>query len=557
MALMSATTAIGEFQEVRESNKYYVDKTLLIKDILMRDERGAYLFVRPRRFGKSMNLSMMDAFFNIRYEGNHWFDGLAISEHHEFDCYRNAFPVIRLDFSNVSVDSWDSFIKGMYASVWRAYTSYVDISEEDVPQKYRFFYQKIINGDRNEIVLEVSLTMLAAILRSKYGRRAIVLIDEYDHPITDAIGTDLHGRISSFMRSIYTTLIKGCGDVQMSYVTGTTKIIHHGFYSGLNNMSVDDTFSTTFDERFGFTESEVRSMLGYYGVPEKFDEVREWYDGYRFGDADVYNPFSMMSYVANGFRPSKYWVKTTKNSILRWVLERIDINRVVEMSQLFAGGSVDVKLVGTPVIDKESPKSWYLFYTLVEMGYLKMVPVGDSIHRLSVPNKEVMAQIEEEVSIETGLTHEVVDSLVNALVSMDDVAMEDSMDIILNDHSFFNMTDERYYAAVLVTAIRSLTGRYNIFSEFENGNGRVDIFLLPKTEGTEPIIIEIKRVDDEDRMEDAMGRAFDQIDERRYYQGIRGDVTMVGMVFCGKVSMVRSHRAHVGRCDEVGPSEGP
>lgn len=557
MALMSATTATGEFQKVREGNKYYVDKTLLIKDILTRDDMGAYLFVRPRRFGKSMNLSMMDAFFNIKYEGNHWFDGLAISEHHEFDDYRNAFPVIRLDFGGVSVYSWDSFIEGMNASVWRAYTFYDNISEEDVPQKYRNLYPKVIDMDCNEAVLSVSLRMLAAILRGRYGRRAIVLIDEYDHPITDAIGTDLYDRIFSFMKNFYTTLVKGCDDVQISYVTGTTKIIHQSFFSGLNNMSVDDTFSTTFDERFGFTESEVRSMLGYYGVPDKFDEVREWYDGYRFGDADVYNPFSMMSYVANGFRPSKYWVKTTKNSILRWVLERIDIHRIVEMSQLFAGGSVDVKLVGTPVIDKESPKSWYLFYTLVEMGYLKMVPVGDDTYSLSVPNKEVMAQIEEEVTMETGLTHEVVDSLVNALVSMDDVTMEDSLDIILNDHSFFNMTDERYYAAVLVTAIRSLTGRYNIFSEFENGNGRVDIFLLPKTEGTEPIIIEIKRVDDEGGIEDAMGRAFDQIGKRRYYQGIRGDVAMVGMVFCGKMSMVRSHRAHVGRCDDVGPSEGP
>lgn len=555
--MMSATIAIGEFQKVRDGNKYYVDKSLLIKDILTMDDMGAYLFVRPRRFGKSMNLSMMDAFFNIRYEGNHWFGGLAISDHHEFDGYRNAFPVIRLDFGGVSVYSWDSFIEGMNESVWGAYTFYDDISEEDVPQKYRDLYPKVIDMDCNEAVLGVSLRMLATILRGKYGRRAIVLIDEYDHPITDAIGTDLYDRIFSFMKNFYTTLIKGCGDVQMSYVTGTTKIIHQSFFSGLNNMSVDDTFSTTFDERYSFTESEVRSMLGYYGVPDKFDEVREWYDGYRFGDADVYNPFSMMSYVERGFRPSKYWVNTTKNSILKWVLERIDVNRVVEMSQLFAGGSVDVKLVGTPVIDKGSPKSWYLFYTLVEMGYLKMVPVGDSIHRLSVPNKEVMAQIEEEVTMETGLTHEVVDSLVNALVSMDDVTMEDSMDIILNDHSFFNMTDERYYAAVLVMAMRSLTGRYNIFSEFENGNGRVDIFLLPKTEGTEPIIIEIKRVDDEDRMEDAMGRAFDQIDKRRYYQGISGDVTMVGMVFCGKVSMVRSHRAHIGRCDEVGPSEGP
>ena len=341
-------------------------------------------------------------------------------------------------------------------------------------------------------------------------------------------------------------------DVQMSYVTGTSRIIHQGFFSGLNNMYVDDAFSTMSEERFGFTESETRTILEYYGSRDRIDEVREWYDGYRFGNADVYNPFSLMSYIRNGCRPSPYWVGTSRNSILRWMLERVDARRILDMSRILSGETVELNLPRhTSLSEMTVPEDWHIFYALVEMGYLKVIARGDGRYVLSIPNKEGSVGIEYELTHIVGLGNEAVNSLVNAMLSMDDVVMMDSLDIILNDQSFFTLKDERYYAAVVVTVLRSLNRRYSILPEFEGGNGRVDVFLLPKMTTDIPIIIEIKRVDDEDGMGFGMGRAFDQISKRRYYQGIRGDVLLVGMVFCGKVPMIRSKRVSVGNNDRI------
>lgn len=554
MALMTTTVALSEFQDVRDGNKYYVDKSLLIKDLLLEDDRGAYLFIRPRRFGKSMNLSMLDAFFNVKYKGNHWFDDLAIQQCPEYEDYRNAFPVIRLDMKEVKVGTWEIFLRSFVGVLYDAFKAYGNLNSENAPDCDVAICQKILDLHYEEELLNVSLKVLASLLRCKFDRKVIVLIDEYDHPLTSALGMDTYARISEFLGSVYSQLLKGNKDVQMSYITGTSRVIHQSFFSGLNNMIVDDVFSTMSGERFGFTESEVRELLRYYGASDKFEEVREWYDGYRFGDVDVYNPFSVMSYIRRGFIPSDYWIGTSSDSILRWVLERIDVSRVLDMSQVLVGGSTDLTLSSRISLkNMVIPEDWHIFYVLVEMGYLKAIHKEGKVYSLSVPNREVMGDIEEEVTEVIGLSHEVIDNLVNSLTSMDDKTMMDCLNILLNDQTFFNLTDERYYAAVLVTALKPLCRRYRIFSELENGDGRVDVFILPNIEGMEPIIIEIKRVDDMDGMKSAMSHAFDQIHKRKYYQGIRGGAILVGMVFCGKSALVRSSRVHVGKCDSLEP----
>ena len=554
MTSITVTTSESEFQKIREGNKYYVDKSLLIKDLLSNDDMSAYLFIRPRRFGKSMNLSMLDAFFNIKYKGNNWFDGLEISEYKEYERYKNSYPVIRLDFGDVYAESWDDFLSDVGSAISEAYIDNSDMINDHTSPLFLETYQRITRGDYDDRILKTSLGLLALELRTQYGNRAVVLIDEYDAPLTRSIGKEVSTRVTSFLSNLYSDILKGKKNVQMSYVTGTSRVMHQGFFSGLNNMIVDDAFSTMSGERFGFTEPEVRELLGYYGASDKFEEVREWYDGYRFGNVDVYNPFSVMSYIRRGFIPSDYWIGTSSDSILRWVLERIDVSRVLDMSQVLVGGSTDLGLSSRISLKNMAiPEGWHIFYVLVEMGYLKAVHKEGKVYSLSVPNREVMGDIEEEVTEVIGLNHEVIDNLVNSLTSMDDMTMMDCLGILLNDQSFFNLTDERYYATVLMIALRPLIGKYHISSESENGNGRVDVLIFPKIGGLEPIIIEIKRVDDIDKMESAMGHAFDQIHKRKYYQGIRGGAILVGMVFCGKSSLVRSNRVHVGRCDSIEP----
>ena len=546
MTSITVTTSESEFQKIREGNKYYVDKSLLIKDLLSNDDMSAYLFIRPRRFGKSMNLSMLDAFFNIKYKGNNWFDGLEISEYKEYERYKNSYPVIRLDFGDVYAESWDDFLSDVGSAISEAYIDNSDMINDHTSPLFLETYQRITRGDYDDRILKTSLGLLALELRTQYGNRAVVLIDEYDAPLTRSIGKDTNARVTGFLSNLYSDILKGNKNVQMSYVTGTSRVMHQGFFSGLNNMIVDDAFSTMSGERFGFTEPEVRELLGYYGASDKFEEVREWYYGYRFGNVDVYNPFSVMSYIRRGFIPSEYWFDTCDDSVVGWMSERVDVRKVPEMSRLLIGGTVDLTI--SKNIDPSRMvmfDDWRPFFELVEMGYLKVVSNGDDRYEMSIPTGEILRGVGYELNNIIGLSDYKTEVLVDALTSMDDSTLMCSLYALLDEQRLFDPTDERHYAAVLTIAIRSLNRGYRIILELDRIGHTVDVFLLPRTEGKESIIIGIRRVDEADQMESAMEHVFDRIQRSKGYQGICGDVVMTGMVFCGKNSLVRSNRVHI------------
>ena len=546
MVSKSITTSVSEFQIIREEGMYYADKSLLIKDLLSRDDRGSYMFLRPRRFGKSMNLSMLDAFFNIKYKGNNWFDGLEISEYKEYERYKNSYPVIRLDFGDVYAESWDDFLSDVGSAISEAYIDNSDMINDHTSPLFLETYQRITRGDYDDRILKTSLGLLALELRTQYGNRAVVLIDEYDAPLTRSIGKEVSTRVTSFLSNLYSDILKGKKNVQMSYVTGTSRVMHQGFFSGLNNMIVDDAFSTMSGERFGFTEPEVRELLGYYGASDKFEEVREWYDGYRFGNVDVYNPFSVMSYIRRGFVPSEYWFDTCDDSVVGWMSERVDVRKVPEMSRLLIGGTVDLTI--SKHIDPSRMvmfDDWRSFFELVEMGYLKVVSNGDDRYEMSIPTGEILRGVGYELNNIIGLSDYKTEVLIDALTSMDDSTLMCSLYALLDEQRLFNPTDERHYAAVLTIAIRSLNRGYRIIPEPDRIGHTVDVFLLPRTEGKESIIIGIRRVDEADQMESAMEHVFDRIQRSKGYQGICGDVVMTGMVFCGKNSLVRSNRVHI------------
>ncbi len=543
---MSITTSVSEFQTIRKGNMYYVDKSLLIKDILSNKLSGSYLFIRPRRFGKSMNLSMLDAFFNIRYKGNNWFDGLEISEYREYERYKSSCPVIRLDFGDVYAESWDDFLSDVGSAISEAYVDNSDLINDHTSPLFLETYRRITGGDYDDRILKVSLGRLALELRAQYGSRAVVLIDDYDAPLMRSIGKDTNARVTSFLSNLYSDILKGNKNVQMSYVTGTSRVMHQGLFSGLNNMFVDDVFSTMSCERFGFTESEVRELLGYYETSDKFEEVREWYDGYRFGDSDIYNPVSIMNYIRRGFVPSEYWFDTCDDSVVRWMSERVDVRKVSEMSRLLIGGTVDLTI--SKHIDPSRMvmfDDWRPFFELVEMGYLKVVPNGDGRYEMSIPNGEILRGIGYELHNIIGLSDYKTEVLVDSLTSMDDSTLMCSLYALLDERRLFDSTDERHYAAVFTIAIRSLNREYHIIPEPDRIGHTVDVFLLPRTEGKEPIVIGIKCVDETDQMESAMEHVFDRIQRSKGYHGICGDIVMTGMVFCGKNSHVRSNRVHI------------
>ena len=394
------------FSELRENGGYcYVDKSLLIKDVLDYDDRGVYLFTRPRRFGKTTNLSMLDAFFNLKYKGNTWFDDLEISKYPEYDQYRNAFPVIHVDLRPANMDSYEGFVDGIQTAMLKAFNEHEYLlDDDDLDDSIRYIFRSLKTWSVDAAPLMSSLAMLSSALEKYHKKKVIVLIDEYDCAVSDAFGTEEQRPMLKFLRQFLGQALKGNSSLQMAYVTGVMQIAKESIFSDLNNIRVNNIFSLSSDERFGFTEDEVKDVLSYYGHPDKMGEVREWYDRYRFGNVDLYNPFSIMNYVKDGCNPQPYWVNSGGNWVVKELLQKIDDDNMNIIISLTTGQTATVELNSSLAFGDVSPSDSTLFSLMAMSGYLNAIPKGNGMYDISIPNKEIM---------------KMVDGLVNELLKQD------------------------------------------------------------------------------------------------------------------------------------------
>ena len=533
------------FQRMREDDKFYVDKTLLIKDILDNDENGVYLFTRPRRFGKTTNITMLDAFFNIEYEGNAWFDGLAISDHPEYAGYKNAFPVICVDMKDVVPgpgSDYDGFIDNIQTLMCDTYLRFEYLLDSDrLGEKEKNRLEPIFDMTSNESLLASSLKNLCQALEKHHERKVIVLIDEYDRAITDSFGTDLQRGIVAFLGSFLSSSLKSNSSLQMAYVTGVMQVARAGMFSGLNNMTVNNVFSTRSDERFGFTEEEVKGILEYYGHHERFDEVREWYDGYRFGNAEVYNPFSVMNYVAKDFTPAAYWVNTSADVPLRWLIQRVDADSLGMVANLINDQPTTHTLHFTMTYDELNTSSTEDLLSLMVMtGYLNAVPTKGDDYAITIPNKEVRSIVDRSLARNARVSDSIFSDFNSAVLDGDAERMASILQTILCDASYFDLRGESSYELVLLTIMHGILGNYKVESQKESGNGRADLILTPAREGIVPIIMELKVADSESVLDSEVDGALEQIRSRRYHLGMTGKVVLVGLAFFGKVPRCRT-----------------
>jgi len=294
--MRSLSLGFSDFRTVRNEGRYYVDKTSLIRKLVHNDAL-VYLFTRPRRFGKSLNLSMLDAFFNVEYKGNKWFDGLEVMEYEDCTEVMNTYPVVKFELKDLILKDRDSFISSFADNVRALFKSYRYLLGSDVDDVALRIFDRLRQGEGSEVDLQGSLKLLTELLEEYHGKKVIVLIDEYDNAINNSYGTDIQKDIIDFMRGLFHKSLKDNDSLRLGVITGIMQIAKENIFSGLNHVDVNNIFTDDFDECFGFTESEVKEMLTYYGHPEKMDEVREWYDGYRFGSSDIYNPWSVLKYV--------------------------------------------------------------------------------------------------------------------------------------------------------------------------------------------------------------------------------------------------------------------
>ncbi|WP_400236614.1 AAA family ATPase [Methanomethylophilus alvi] len=542
--LLAIPGGVDDFREIREGGYYFVDKSELVSDIV-NDRSEVFLFTRPRRFGKSLNLSMIDAFFNLEYKGNKWFDGLKVNSHPEVEEHRNAYPVIRLCMKDLFVSRRDMFLpmfKGMLSRTFRPF-EYLKTSDK-VSESLRDLYL-----GKDPVYFEDARALdfipaLCQMLEQHHGVKPIVLIDEYDNPINNAFNKDTYDYVVGFIREFYSLTLKGNTHMSFAVVTGVMQIAKESIFSGLNNLRVDNVFSKRFDERYGFTEPEVKDLCSYYGHPEKFEEAKEWYDGYRFGNADVYNPWDILMYIRNDFEPGIYWADTSGNDILDVLLENADRDTNSVLVALGNGQAVVKGINPTVAMEDVGKKPTATYSIMAVTGYLNAVTEADDICSLSIPNRELYKVFYDKVidsvwRFDKDLFKPLFDSMENADVPK----MEESLFMLFSKNfPDILLKDEADYQLVLATIALGRGGRYDVGIEREAGNGRADIIMRRNDPRYPNIVVELKKsrskTDIFNTMEKEARKALTQIKTKEYYLGMKGKTYLYGVCFQNKKAKV-------------------
>ena len=535
------------FAELRENNMYYVDKTGLIKDILDSNRFGVYLFTRPRRFGKTVNLSMLDAFFNIAYDGNNWFDDLEISKYPEYYAYKNTFPVIHIDLGIVNADCYEEFLAGMRKSVRDAFEPHrylLGWSELSDTMKSLFDIFGSETIPLSPDMLKFSVNNLSEALTRYHGKKPVILIDEYDRAVSNAFGEESHKEIMSFLEKFAYASIKGNPNKQMVYMTGVMQIAKQSIFSGLNNVVVNNIFSKKSDERFGFTEEEVKSILTDFGFSDKFEIAKKWYDGYRFGDAEVYNPYSIMNFVSQNCLEKPYWVDSGRDVLIKDLLNSITAEKYTDIMKLVTGGSIESDLMDSFPYEVIKKSGEPLYSLMVMAGYLNAVPIedtdiyGNELFELSIPNEEVRRLVGRLMKTVYPIDTDDFALFNKAILDENAQMMEKTLTRIMAGASYLNLK-ENTYQAVIMTLIHTLSNRYRVKVEVPEGQGRVDILLDPLVHEEPHIIFELKVAKKKSDLNSRVDEAIEQIHDREYYNGMAGRVILIGIAFWNKIPKVK------------------
>ena len=533
-----------DFKAIRDKGGYYVDKSALI-DSLIKKEKKVCLFTRPRRFGKTLNLSMLDAYFNKDYAGCSWFDDLCISELRPDDPEKNAHLVILLGMKDLKASTFEAFLDGMRQKISELCKSFAKLGESrrQDPDD-RAIFRRLKSGAASEADLKYSLTNIMRMLSVEHDRKVVLLIDEYDNAVNEAGSEDMRKKVLEFMSVFLSSALKSNPSLAFAVVTGVMQIAKASIFSGLNNLYVNSVFDEGFDEYWGFTENEVRKLCADFGDESRFEEAREWYDGYRFGSADVYNPWSVLNYADSGFKAKSYWSNTATNSFLDRLFRRADMSSMERLIDL-EGNGIRERLK-TSISYEEADIFEDSLYTVMAMtGYLKVVPEENDVFRLSVPNSEIRilmaARMESLVRFDSGSYQDFCNAVLEGRV--DDI--ETILGKILRQGSYWNLRDEVSYELVIMTILYGIAGSYDVSTESEAGNGRVDIILKPKRPGIVPMIIELKKSAEEKDLEADARAGLRQIHEKRYYLGMKGTILLYGISFLGKVPFIAHERFEI------------
>lgn len=512
-------TGIENFKTMIDKSAYYVDKTNFIEDVL---SEQVVLYIRPRRFGKTLNMSMLYYFFSIKEKENAYlFDDLNISKNKDALKVQNKYPTIFISLKEMKNLTFDAQISSFSNVIYELLEKNLEIlSSDQLSDTTKDILNKLHNRSSSVEDLKISLRVITNALYTYYQQKVIVLIDEYDVPLQAAYQNNYYEEMVEFLRSVFSSALKTNDALEKGVMTGCLRISKESIFTGLNNFTAYSVLNNISSESFGFTELEVKQLLKAYNLSEKMDEVKEWYDGYQFGNKEIYNPWSTLMYVKNitqdvSFKPISFWANTSGNDLIVKYIQNGDKKLRKEFDVLMSGQSL-IKYIKPELTYREMDNINNIYSFLLLTGYLKVIKDrGENQYELVIPNKEVyeiykqsfMSYFEDYTTSRKGeLYQELVDGdakKVNLLLN----------DILLRSISYFD-NQESFYHGFLV----GLLNDYEVVSNRESGNGRFDVCVLPENILGTVVLIECKHSISEDDLIDDAKEGARQIVEKKYLE---------------------------------------
>lgn len=530
---------------------YYVDKTLMIRDFLDKKPMVS-LFTRPRRFGKTLNMDMLRVFFEKTNEDTSvYFKDKQIWQCGDYYTkHQGQYPVIFLTFKDVKSMTWEETFQKIRRLISLEFIRHNELETSSVLTAYEKEQYHLLAGDSgDEVDCQMGLQLLSLLLHKHYGRECIIIIDEYDTPIQQGHTCNFYPEIVNFMRNFFSGGLKDNPHLAFGFLTGILRVAKESIFSGMNNLKTYSILDDGYSSYFGFTEKEVKDMLRYYGKDDKYNELSEWYDGYRFGNTEIFNPWSVINYISDNCFPKAFWQSTGSNEIIGEIIQAATPEITKDLYKLLCGEKI-AAYIDTGVIYPEIQNNPYSIYSfLLVAGYLKVANIypqsdGNFMCDVAIPNKEITFVYEKEVLNRTNQNSLAI-SISQAIFSKDTQKLQALLeDFMVKSISSIDGANEGFYHGMMLGLCAILGNRYKIRSNRESGLGRFDIQLMPLTKGMPGFIFEFKHTKDEHTDLSALAdSALQQIETKKYDTELRDNgvnsIIRIGIAFRGKSAVVR------------------
>ena len=530
---------VSDFKKIIEGDFYYFDKTKFIEEII-KDGSEVKLFARPRRFGKTLNMSMLKYFFDIenKEENKEIFKNLYIEKTEAFK-EQGQYPVIFLSLKDLKALTWEQMEKAIKSAISRLFSEYKYLLN-DLDKFDTLTFENILLKNTELEDLKEALKFLTRILYEKYNKKVVVLIDEYDSPLVSAYINGYYEKAKDFFKTFYSTVLKDNSYLQMGVLTGIIRVIKAGIFSDLNNLRTYTILSEMYTNSYGLTEEEVVKSLKDYGIEQEISNVKDWYDGYKFGDSEVYNPWSILNFLR--FKELRaYWVDTSGNDLIKDVLKKITKNTIEALERLFNGEGLKQNISGTSDLSKllSEDELWEL---MLFSGYLTVEEkIDHKNYILRLPNKEIKELFRDTFLEKYFGRGSKLLYLMEALTENRIDEYEERLQEILLTSVSYNDTkkgNEAFYHGLIMGMGLYLEGEYITKSNIESGLGRYDFVIEPKNKTKRAYIMEFKATDSIENLEEISKEALRQIENKKYdvslkQNGVK-DITYMGIAFCGK-----------------------